>query len=553
MPRRRSTVWLVDLALLAALCALVGVAFTLTTDKELRQGFLTLMCGATVIWYLLNSASFERTCEDCGSIFWLWGRARPVLTCRDCGAPQAKFAVAWGFLTLAFWMMTPVVGFFAIAAWGLALDQTKFARDVQAVLTRFLAGSVVIETVAITALVGIGLWRERLRRSKNQTCESCGVELRSPDIETRCPLCARLKRDPRLILREIYYFVLSSRLGLGLLLLASSSILTLAGLAFARGDGLRGAASIVLGELGCWFLARRLTARVEGFRGLLELADEQNTMALARRLAGEPGTLVHEGPTTIWYSGSEDPLAIIREQIAKARQRFETLIGERNLAAPRFRILAFHDRAAYTQLVRMIGPVWSNIDHRRVVMPPPWSLLCLRTDEPEGWPTVVASVALLAFIEQSRQAATPPWVVAGLLRDLQAEARGDDSTQLNQRMIEAISSGAAWSAELFSLSDTEPFEFQDPPVSPKDERKKRRVELFEDQAWSILEYLLCESSPAPRKTAFQALLTDESPDALSEESLVRHLGVGYSALLEGWRVWVVEQAPRGGKAGGRAF
>ena len=87
----------------------------------------------------------------------------------------------------------------------------------------------------------------------------------------------------------------------------------------------------------------RFSRRSAKIRGLL---NEEGTWSLARRCAGEDGTVVRDGPLTIWYSGPEDPVPMLREEIAAVHRRFETLLGETDIVDPPIRVIGFHDRDA---------------------------------------------------------------------------------------------------------------------------------------------------------------------------------------------------------------
>ncbi len=85
------------------------------------------------------------------------------------------------------------------------------------------------------------------------------------------------------------------------------------------------AAFVVIGGLRLALWLGRLLIAVSKVRTLLS---ESAALAKARQSACENGTLVAEGPLTIWHSGPTDPVPMLLEQIEVTRAHFESLAGE---------------------------------------------------------------------------------------------------------------------------------------------------------------------------------------------------------------------------------
>ena len=52
---------------------------------------------------------------------------------------------------------------------------------------------------------------------------------------------------------------------------------------------------------------------------------EKPALALARKSAGEEGTVARAGPLTVWWSGPDDPVPTLTEQMATVRSASSTL------------------------------------------------------------------------------------------------------------------------------------------------------------------------------------------------------------------------------------
>ena len=70
---------------------------------------------------------------------------------------------------------------------------------------------------------------------------------------------------------------------------------------------------------------------------------------VARDCAGEPGTVKPHGAKIVWYSGPEDPLPMICDEIRASHRRIEALVGETEIVDPPLRVMCFHNRVALSK------------------------------------------------------------------------------------------------------------------------------------------------------------------------------------------------------------
>ena len=81
----------------------------------------------------------------------------------------------------------------------------------------------------------------------------------------------------------------------------------------------------------------------------LRLRFEKPSLALARKSAGEDGTIERSGPVTTWWCGTTDPVPTLMEQMGISHERFERLIDE-SVETPPLRVLVFDTRSALGRL-----------------------------------------------------------------------------------------------------------------------------------------------------------------------------------------------------------
>src|SRR5262249_37974883 len=161
----------------------------------------------------------------------------------------------------------------------------------------------------------------------------------------------------------------------------------------------------------------------------------------------EEGTVVQEGPTIIWYSGREDPVPMLREEVSAAHRRFESLLGETDIAEPPLRILGFHE---HTALVKFYTTCFHGIDlaaQLGLYLQRPWNILTLCTSEVPGRlddpRSLAGSLYDVILLEQVYGTLPSPWIQSGLVKALGAWGHPGDLVRLNRRMAASLSGGTA--------------------------------------------------------------------------------------------------------------
>jgi hypothetical protein len=290
------------------------------------------------------------------------------------------------------------------------------------------------------------------------------------------------------------------------------------------------------------FYARKLIVWLIGSRSLSGLLDEASAFAKARACAGEEGTVVKDGSTTIWYSGPDDPVPMLREEKAAAQLRFATLLGETDIPDSRLCVLCFHDRDALTKLHKTLFPALDFSAQLGAYLQRPWNIMTLctglvagRLDDPR---LLAGSLYCSILVDQVFGQLSAQWLQVGITRALAADRRRSDLIALNRRMLAGRGKGIEYSQDLFTMSARKMGKLLLPA---KDPQSAWRSEQFLDQAWSTVEYLAGSLAPEARKAAFRAFVRDNQPTRRHEETFFKHFGFGFGSLLDSWREWVTEQ------------
>jgi hypothetical protein len=546
----RGRLYLADLVALVFLCALgAGI---LTSPRGLADAGPYLVGCVVVIalWLSFRSRRSLPTCEECGRPFSRDVRPEPLPDCPHCGAVQAGLQRSLKRWTAAFWALAPAIGACAVTAIVLALDAEKNREPLEGARFTGFAIAAITAGVMCVAMVAIGAQRSRLAQPSERTCEVCGLIIPAkrpaPPV---CPNCASLKRSQHETAKEqrkstrstIYTLVV----WIGLSVFGIGAI-TRAMLNARDWTGLLPALILPVAILLIAFLLIRLMIRSSKMSKLLT---GEGLLANARRCAGEDGTVAQNGPIRIWYSGPEDPVPILRDELAAARRRLETLLGDTDFPDPEISIVCFHTRDALGRFHATIFPGTDVAKHVAVHLPRPWSVITVCTEErPDHlrpWPRTVGGLIELALLGERYVAFPGQWVQSGIAEALGNCGEEARLVQLNRRMIMALSAGTAWSEELFTMGGTK---FIRMATGAKDLQSALRAEQFTDQAWSVIEYLCGERTPHPEKDAFRAFLKDKDSRTRREESFFRHFGFGFGSLLEGWRQWVLDQGIGGHEA-----
>ncbi len=274
----------------------------------------------------------------------------------------------------------------------------------------------------------------------------------------------------------------------------------------------------------------------------LRLGRERAVIAMARKSARREGEVVKEGLMTVWYSGPDDPLPMLREQIETGRRRFDALTGEATPAEKSHRVLVFHDRTAFLRFHQRIaaGLDFTTFDGLYLGHPAHVWTLCTSTaigriTDPER---TVRSLAGYALLESTWGRRPPAWLQSGLSR---AVSNGDDCdglARLNRKMLASMSGGTTLSVEIFSMTLNVLTRLLRNSNEP---RQYQKFQQFHFQAWSMLVFLSGADAAHDSRKPLGAFLRDPRSKRDQEEALRAHFGRGYAPLLEGWRQWVLDQ------------
>ena len=277
-------------------------------------------------------------------------------------------------------------------------------------------------------------------------------------------------------------------------------------------------------------------------RNLSGILDETAALARARACAGEEGTVVKDGSTTIWYSGPDDPVPMLLEENAAAHRRFTAAVGDMTIPDSSLRILCFHNRDALAQLHKTLFPHLDFSEQLGVCLPRPWNIMTLCTGLVPGHldnPRLLAgSLYCSILIEQVFGQRAAPWLQVGFSRALAADRRRSDLIALNRRMLAGRAQGIEYSQDLFTMSARKMWKLLLPTKLP---RGAWRSQQFLDQTWSTVEFLAGSEAPESRKAAFRAFLNDKQASRRHEETFFQHFGFGFGSLLDSWREWVTDQ------------
>lgn len=531
---------LADLVFVAVLSGLV-MALALSPSNSVNPAIVfTLISLAFMFWSFLRHARGKAICEECGRLFVPTEYTEPLIDCPDCDSRQSVFAWSYRRKTIALLATFPLIAIF-LAAIFVSLDFTPPFESTP--LGRFLAPTFLIlgGVLSCSTLVLLVVIRARTPEAKDRTrdirggvmkpspsrviCFDCRLRTLSPAEASKA--LARVRR--RLIWSMFVFIIAVPAVAWGVL-------------DMARSGGWFGEAVLVVGAIGFVSIMWKHARLVIAARRLGGLMSEEGAITKARRFAGAEGMIVRKGSTVVWYSGSEDPTAILLEEFAKAGRRFESLLGHTAESGPPRLALAFHDPNAHRRLIASLSAVVvEDTAHQGFYMRKPWNILTLCTSaipDNAGHPRSFIGTVHNCLLEQRYGMLPALWVQAGLSLFLGARDHPGGVVRLNRRMIVALSSGMSWPKDLFSLSG---LKWGRLFRRSKETRSSQKVDLFLEQSCSIVEYLVGEHAPESRRDAFRAFLKDKTSKVGSEDLFFRHFGFGYGTLLESWREWVIAQ------------
>jgi hypothetical protein len=546
MAERAAARWhLADLVFAVLMCGLVAAqVFSINTPAGLA---IVVFLGVIVCmsWIMVRQRRKAQACEECGGRFVQPKKAVMPAACPHCGREQVEVLRSLHRAKRLFWALLATTVLLVLMVFGLVVGFTQFQGGPLELVAAF--GTVIAALgvlLAMLAAFSAAIYRAALMRPRERACNGCGgiIPAAPPAGPSICPQC-RLRhlrpseaKKARVKNLGAMLFVIGLLAFLGSFLIGSfigpaSDPSPWVGLLFFV---LAPSAGTIIGLIGILAVIYLLRQR--------RLATEKGSIAMARKAARLEGEVVKDGPLAVWYSGPDNPVPMIREQLDAARRRFADLTGEAGILAPPFRILVFHDRGSFLRFHRQIFAAidFAILDGVYLGHPHHISTLCTgdavgRIVDPDRTLRSLAGYALLETIWGPRAV---PWIQSGLSR---ATAAGDDPralVRLNRRMVASIAAGTAMSTDIFAFSARD---LGRVVLRSKDPIAWQKQQQFHNQAWSIVEFLAGKTASPDGPKSLGEFLRDPLSKTAHEESLRRHFGSGAGPLIAGWREWVLDR------------
>ena len=533
---------MIDLVMAVLLCGVLAAFFRGRWANARPELLFPVAFAIGLAWFLLRSRRTGPTCSECGNRFFSGNEKLPATHCPHCGEPSTPRRTRSPIRTAIYWILAPAVALFFVAVLILGVDA---ARSITPLDPGRLPGMLVIPGGILATAIVI-TWLSSLRSPRpraERMCEACGGLIPAkPAIPTICPNCRHRKLSHDEMKKEHAkgYRLLALILG----------VVVIAGLAFvanvvysmfSKGNW-SALPAILLAAILPLFFVWKLAQLLIRSRRISGILGEDAALATARCCAGVDGTVTKLGTSTVWYSGPDDPVPLLCEEIAESHRRVLALLGETDIPDPTLTILCFAERDALLKFYKQIIPNADLSEHMGLFLQQPWSVMMFCTDKVAGrmdTPRSLArSLCSAVLLERVIGALPAPWLQSGITQALAVNWREGALVSLNRRVLSALGGELEWSEDLFTTSVSK--------MSKVLLRKSagpgaRRSEQFGDQAWSIVEFLAGEHAPAARKTAFRAFLKDKQFRSRHGQAFFQHFGFGFGSLLEDWREWVKDQ------------
>jgi Zn finger protein HypA/HybF involved in hydrogenase expression len=540
---RTSRQTLAELALAVLTCGLLAGLFLSPNRSNDNLIVLVGLPIATTIWLLIRNKRTSLACEGCGQRFAPQRMPSSRISCPHCGQGQVARERKLKRLKRIFLGLGLAIPFTFVVVMVAVAAASNSPRSEASVAV--LLGASALMILNLSAVIAVGLYRYFDERPKERECEACG-ELIPLAIEAGpllCPNCrmrqlgpdeARKAQTRGLGVLLGFFVVVSLVVAFNVPWIVSWFLV-----ATPRWVQLPIAAFLVIGGLRLALWLGRFLIAVSKVRTLLS---ESAALAKARQSAGEDGTLVTEGPLTIWHSGRTDPVPMLLEQIDVAKTQFESFAGEPPSSEITLRVLCFHDRDAFLRFHSWLLHGVDKSHQDSLYFTRPWSTITLCSAESVHRVVDPAAVARLcfarAFVERGFDSLPRLWLQEGMARAVHSRDRPEDLVRLNRRMVAAVNGGTAWSEDLFRAGHKKLRKLH---YRRNDPRAYRKQEQFGEQAWSIVEYLCGQHAPDERKTAFLAFLKEKPAAGREEQAFFGRFGFGFGSLLDSWREWVIAE------------
>jgi hypothetical protein len=540
-PSRSNRFILADLVVVVVMCGLVVALVRVPVGSEqlavLIVAFLVLTTWAT--WRAMRLGA---PCQECGRRFIPTSRPGLPRECPHCSRRQVALLRSSKRLRYLFWALVLLIPLGLTVA--LACGPGPSSPAPEGIRLVVWLGATVGMLLSFLSAVIVGAYRYIRERPRDRNCEACGGVIPGfPAASLTCPVCRLRKLGPDDAQKAQTKGVWISLFSWAPLVVVFLAILVpmLADWSPAGTRGIRDAVFILIGIGGMVLamFAGRFAIRVRVFNRFLS---QPAALARARHCAGEPGRIVEDGPSAIWYSGPTDPAPMLRKQGESARSRFASLVGETATDPSPLRVFCFHDRGAFEAFHARIGLGKGITRQDGLYIQRPWGIatLCIgesprRVTDPEA---TARSLFGFALMEEAFGSLPAPWLQLGISKALARSAHAFEPIHLNRKMLAAIGRGATWSEDLFHPS---PMPYIKLLRRPDDPGSYQKSDQFAEQSASIVEYLCGDRAPGERKAAFRDFLMDKTSVGRQEESFFQRFGFGFGSLLDSWREWVLDQ------------
>jgi predicted RNA-binding Zn-ribbon protein involved in translation (DUF1610 family) len=543
MSRRRSSwLFLADLVMAVLVCGLIMALFT--GVRGLASGALVcfLLFVVGTCWVLFHQQRHAATCEECGRRFIPSQTKNVSAACPHCGERQVRRSF-WSRRTTKIYF--GLLGLMLLLLGSMSLLITGFAggpfEDMAMLGAAIAFGLMHVTVLAMAVLLIYSLTQ---LRPKDRPCAVCGTiiplkELATPKL---CPQCRVRHLRPDEAQKEQVRSFSGWLVLLGIVAAVGSFI-------FSGSGGPRSDAStalriflLVVGFFVAGFSAFAVFVVLNYYLRRRQLRSERSTLAAARKCTGQEGEVVADGPLTVWYSGPDDPLPMLREQFESARRRFERLTPATAAIDAPCRIFVFHDHRAFIRFHERSFPGVDFGTFSSLYLERPYRLatLCLEPGIGAILETerTIRSIGAYALLESVLGPAPTPWLQSGLTRTVTDGEDRDRLTRLNRKMVASLSSGAAFSADLFTITRKDVGRLIRGSKYPD---RWQKLQLLDHQSWSVLEYLCGEPAPEGSRNALGAFLHDPLSKTHQEDSFRQRFGRSFETCLEGWRQWVLDR------------
>ena len=313
--------FLADLVFAALMCGLIVSLFRPATEISFPWVTFVLIVVVATSWSLFHAGRQAPTCEECGRRFIEPKKAIVLLdSCPHCGRKQLNLARSIGRVKKVIWSLIGFVPFFVMAA-------GVISRRVQPRAVRAIADDRRFDRGRRCAVDVAGPERSRdLPLAPDEAQGSAlrglrlddpgGAAVRAADLPSMPDPAPPARGGEEGTGQEPGWCSSRSSGSWGY---SAQFLLPLAVGSSAGGTSWITILLFILGTIAASFFALVVIAVAIQLLRRRQLRGERGAIAMARKWGGRDGEIVTEGPSTIWYSGPDDPVPMFREQMEAAR------------------------------------------------------------------------------------------------------------------------------------------------------------------------------------------------------------------------------------------